>query len=101
MKLLMAEVPVSGKIEKPDGSYDFISGQIDRLYVDGDHVWIVDYKSNRPSPRNTNDIPRQYKKQLSAYKSLIEQIYPKHHVKCALLWTDGPHMMEVVDFENN
>jgi ATP-dependent helicase/nuclease subunit A len=97
----MAEVPVSGKIEKPDGSYDFISGQIDRLYVDGDHVWIVDYKSNRPSPRNTNDIPRQYKKQLSAYKSLIEQIYPKHHVKCALLWTDGPHMMEVVDFENN
>ena len=91
----MAEVPLSGKIKNADGSYDLISGKIDRLCVQDGIVWIVDFKSNRPSPQNSNDIPAAYKKQLSVYKSLIRTIYPNHRIRCALLWTDGPHIMEI------
>jgi len=91
----MAEVSLSGTIKNKNGVEQFVNGQIDRLAIYDGTVWIVDYKSNRPSPRDVADIPQQYHRQLSIYKSLIEQIYPNHPVRCALLWTDGPHMMEV------
>lgn len=91
----MAEVPVTGTIARSDGKFDIISGQIDRLLITDDTIWIVDFKSNRPPPRDPDDIPIQYRKQLWAYKTLIQDIYPDHIIRCALLWTDGPFMTEL------
>lgn len=94
----LAEVPLSGKItDSETGRTDIVSGQIDRLAIGADTVWIVDYKSNRPPPRNIRDIPVAYKNQLLAYKKLIGRIYPGHAIRCALLWTDGPFMTELKD----
>jgi len=89
----MAEVPVSGRIEGNDGQ--IISGQIDRLLVTESDVWIVDFKSNRPPPQDVKNVPDIYKRQLAAYRALMAQIYPSHNIHCALLWTDGPYMMEL------
>ena len=85
----MAEVPITGLM--PDNR--IVSGQIDRLLVEERDIWIVDYKTNRPSPQNPQDVPLLYQNQLKAYKDALVDIYPKHQIHCGLLWTDGPHFM--------
>ena len=75
----------------PQGLY--LNAQIDRLAVTDSHVYIVDYKSNRPPPTIQDDVPDIYWGQMAAYRELVREIYPGRAVTCALLWTDGPHMM--------
>jgi ATP-dependent helicase/nuclease subunit A len=85
-----AEVPIVGLV----GDYA-ISGQIDRLVVGADEILIVDYKTLRPMPASDAAVPPAYLSQLSAYRAAIAQIYPGRRVECALLWTDGPHLMPI------
>ncbi len=87
----MAEVPITALM--PDNKV--ISGQIDRLVVGESDIWIVDYKTNRPSPREETAIPQIYRDQLKAYRDVIQKIYPEHTIHCALLWTDVPRLMMV------
>jgi ATP-dependent helicase/nuclease subunit A len=89
-----AEVPIAGLIDGPDGP-QAVSGQIDRLAVGPDSVLIVDYKSNRPPPQAPEDAPEIYWRQMAAYRAVIGKIYPDRAVRCALLWTDGPRLMEL------
>ncbi len=85
----MAEVSVTGLMT----DNRIVSGQIDRLVVGKDEIWIVDYKTNRPPPSDPKDVPQIYHKQLAAYRDSIAEIYPNHKINCALLWTDGPSLM--------
>ena len=87
-----AEVPLSGEI---DGQ--FIAGQIDRLCVGADEVIVLDYKSDRPAPRDIGDVPPAYLRQIAAYRALLRRIYPNRHVRCLLLWTEEPRLMELDD----
>ncbi len=82
----MAEVSVTGLMS----DNRIVSGQIDRLVVGAEEIWIVDYKTNRPPPHDPKDVPPIYHRQMAAYKDSIAEIYPKHKINCALLWTDGP-----------
>lgn len=86
-----AEVPIAGVLA--DGSR--WSGQIDRLCLRDKAVWVVDYKTNRPPPRDARDIPASYAAQMQAYRALLQGVYPERKVRCFLLWTYGPRMMEV------
>ena len=90
-----AEVPVTGKIDTPSGSA-IVSGQIDRLLLAGDSAMIVDFKSNRPPPETMDGVPEIYWRQMGEYRDLVAQLYPGRAVRCALLWTDGPRLMELV-----
>ncbi len=94
-----AEVPITGKVAMTDkdGSAKtrVVSGQIDRLMVRDDAVWIVDYKTNRPPPLDAANIPADYKRQMACYRVLLQQIYPDRPVRCFLLWTDHARIMEV------
>jgi len=83
-----AEVPVIGQAGKKT-----LSGQMDRMLVTDKEVLIIDYKTNRPPPQHAKDVPVIYLKQMAAYRSVIQNIYPQHAIKCALLWTDGPLLM--------
>jgi ATP-dependent helicase/nuclease subunit A len=85
-----AEVPIVGLV----GDYA-IAGQIDRLVVREGEVLIVDYKTLRPMPARDDEVPPAYLRQLAAYRAAIAQIYPGRAVTCALLWTDGPHLMPI------
>lgn len=58
---------VSGKI---------VSGRIDRLIVEPGRVVIVDFKTNRPAAACPAEVPEIYRRQLAAYRSLLERIYP-------------------------
>ncbi|WP_207461430.1 double-strand break repair helicase AddA [Azospirillum sp. SYSU D00513] len=85
-----AEVPVVGVVEGRA-----LAGQIDRLVLRDGTVWIVDYKTNRPPPRLVEDVPPVYLRQLAAYRAAVAEIYPGRAVRCLLLWTDGPFVMEL------
>ena len=91
-----AEVSLAGSAaDLPDNIR--LSGQIDRLCVTDDTVWIVDYKSNRPPPKTEADVAQLYIRQMAAYRALARELYPDKKVRTALLWTDGPHMMTLSD----
>ena len=87
-----AEVPLVGVV-----GGDVVSAQIDRLVVRDDEVMIVDYKTNRPPPRDVDDTPRAYRRQMSIYRAALAQMYPGKKVRCFILWTNGPWMVELPD----
>lgn len=87
-----AEVPLTGHI---DGHA--VAGQVDRLCLVGDEVWIVDYKSSRPPPANAEGIPPAYLRQMEAYRLALQDIYPGKAVRCFLLWTYKAYLMPVPD----
>lgn len=74
-----------------------LNGQIDRLAVTDDTVYIIDYKSNRPPPTRIDDVPDIYWGQMVAYREMIRLTHPGHAIVCALLWTDGPELMILPD----
>lgn len=81
-----AEVNIAGFVKK-DGETQKISGQIDRLVVKDNTVWIVDYKNGRKIPKDETEISQNYLLQLGAYRQALKQIYPDKRIRCALLWT--------------
>ncbi len=89
-----AEVPVVGRITM-DGRQVMVSGQIDRLLIADEGIWIIDYKTDRHVPAKEADIPAAYRRQLSLYRRLLMDIYPDRPVRCALLWTAAPKLMEI------
>ena len=91
-----AEVPVVGLIAGSDaGSEHAVSGQIDRLLVEADHVLIVDFKTVRPPPATAEAVPPLYLRQLATYRAALARIYPARRIDCAILWTAGPLLMPI------
>ncbi|MGE5477850.1 MAG: double-strand break repair helicase AddA [Bacteroidales bacterium] len=86
-----AEVPIVGLV----GESRAIAGQVDRLVVTDSDVLVVDYKTNRRPPADAADIPDVYVRQMAAYRLALACVYPHHRVRCALVWTDGPRLMEI------
>ena len=89
-----AEVSLVGEIER-GGDRLFLSGQIDRLLVSEAEVLIIDYKTNRPPPSRVEDASPAYIAQMAGYAALLGKLYPDHTIRAALLWTDGPNLMEI------
>jgi ATP-dependent helicase/nuclease subunit A len=90
-----AEVPLVGRLMRRDGKSQFVSARIDRLAVDSENAFIVDYKSDRAPPDHPDRAPRSYVTQLALYRAVLQQIYPNHTVRAALLWTAEPLLMEL------
>jgi ATP-dependent helicase/nuclease subunit A len=89
-----AEVPIVGRIPRPDGDMRDVSGQVDRLAVAGDAVLIADYKSDRVVPRALDQV-EAYVAQLALYRAVLARIYPDKTVRAALVFTAGPAVMEL------
>ena len=90
-----AEVGIAAEIARPAGPPLRISGKIDRLVRCGDALLIVDYKTNRPPPRDPAAVPEAYLLQLAAYRLAARQVFAGLHIRAAILWTDGPRIMEI------
>jgi len=86
----VAESPIVGRL-----GTRVLSGQIDRVVVARDAVFVLDYKTNRPVPRDPDDVPSVYLAQMAAYRAAVQTIYPDRQIRCCLLWTDGPRLMEL------
>jgi ATP-dependent helicase/nuclease subunit A len=92
-----AEVPIVAQIEPPSGGGPplRLNGQIDRLAITGHEVLIVDYKTNRPPPAEAAGVARAYLFQIAAYRLALSALHPNLRVRAAILWTDGPSLMEI------
>jgi ATP-dependent helicase/nuclease subunit A len=89
-----AEVAITGTApELPAGVN--ISGRIDRLVVTPQRVLVVDFKSNRPAPHQVEGADPAYILQMAIYVAVLRRLYPDRPVEAALVWTDGPKLMEV------
>lgn len=87
-----AETPIVGIV----GGRAF-SGQIDRLIVLENEVWIVDYKTNRFVPKIPQEVSKSYKIQLFAYRELIKKIFAGKMIRTFLLWTENLSLMEMTN----
>jgi ATP-dependent helicase/nuclease subunit A len=90
----LAEVPVVAKIGDGDTGFE-LEGQIDRLAVLGRDLMILDYKTNRPPPETPEEVAPAYVTQLAAYRIALKRLFPGLTLRAALLWTDGPRLMEI------
>ncbi|NIA68001.1 double-strand break repair helicase AddA [Pelagibius litoralis] len=91
-----AEVPLAGLVEGLAGP-QVISGQVDRLLIEDRTISLVDFKTQRPSPRTPESVPRLYLRQMAAYRALLQKIYPGRAILSYLLWTDQPRLMQLSD----
>jgi ATP-dependent helicase/nuclease subunit A len=90
----LAEVPLSGLVRLREGEAErILNGQIDRLRVTPEAVWIVDYKTQRIPPATAQEVPLAYLRQMAIYRAALAGIYPNRPVHCALLWTAAPCLM--------
>ena len=86
----LAEVPVVARI----GIYD-LEGQIDRLATGEGGLIILDYKTNRPPPQTLDEVSPAYIAQLAGYRTALRGLFPGRPLRAALLWIDGPRLMEI------
>ncbi|MDP3415607.1 double-strand break repair helicase AddA [Falsiroseomonas sp.] len=84
----LAEAPIAGQV----GSR-LVSGQVDRLLVTADRVLVLDYKTNRPPPREVSGVPALNLRQMAAYRAVLRLAFPGKRVDCALVWTFGARLM--------
>ncbi|MGV3652370.1 MAG: double-strand break repair helicase AddA, partial [Devosia sp.] len=87
-----AEVPFLVKGLR-DGQPIRLAGRIDRLVVDETRVLVVDYKSDARVPAESSGAPRAYVTQLGLYALVAGQLFPRHAVETAILWTSLESLM--------
>ncbi len=85
-----AEAPIIGRL-----GADTINGRIDRLVITDAEILIVDYKTDRPAPPSLGSVGEAYIVQMAAYRSVLSQRWPNRPIRCLLVWTDGPLLMEI------
>lgn len=86
-----AEVPVFADLPE----LGRIIGRIDRLAVTDERVLAIDFKTNRPPPARVDDVPQIYIAQMALYRAALAKIFPGRRIACALVWTEGPSLMEL------
>jgi ATP-dependent helicase/nuclease subunit A len=89
-----AEVPIVGRIARAETGPIPVAGQVDRLAVTGDMVLIADYKTDRFVPDRLDET-HPYVTQLALYRAVLARVFSGKTVRAALLFTDGPKLMEV------
>jgi ATP-dependent helicase/nuclease subunit A len=85
---IVADLPELG-----DGAR--VSGRIDRLAVTDDEVLALDFKTNRPPPQIIQDVSAVYIRQMALYRLALAKLFPGKRIACALIWTEGPHLMHL------
>jgi ATP-dependent helicase/nuclease subunit A len=91
----LVEQPVAGRIRAAGGGMLSVAGQIDRLVLTDRDVWIIDYKTNRPPARSLDEVPAAYLRQMATYRALLAAVDANRPVRCFLLWTELPSLMEL------
>ena len=86
----LREVEVTAEISKIR-----YHGTIDLLLISEDRVRAIDYKSNRLVPATAAETPDGILSQMAVYDAALSQIFPKHSISVAILWTQTATVMEL------
>lgn len=60
-----------------------VVGQIDKLLVTDDALWLVDFKSGHP---HGDHVPQSYVLQMALYAALLRDIYPDKKMQVEIIW---------------
>jgi ATP-dependent helicase/nuclease subunit A len=74
-----------------------VAGKVDRLLVTDDTVMVVDFKTGRRVPAAADAVEPYYLRQMAAYVAALERVFPDRAVTAALLYTEGPRLIELPD----
>ncbi len=85
-----AEAPIAAVVDQ-----HVVSGTVDRLLVTDDLITVVDFKTGRAVPKEADQAPRAYLRQMAAYVAALEKIFPDRPVRAALLYTQEPILLEL------
>lgn len=89
----LAEVEIIAAPAEFDGAQ--LTGSIDRLLIQPDHILAVDFKSNRVVPDRAEDTPDGILRQLGAYAAALSDLYPDQRIDTAILWTQTGTLMTI------
>jgi ATP-dependent helicase/nuclease subunit A len=89
------EVPIVGRISRPNCEPILVAGQVDRLIATEGAVIVVDYKTDSLVPGRLDDVPAAYIAQLALYRAVLMRIYPGKNVRAGLIFTAGPLLLEI------
>lgn len=65
-----------------------VYGVIDRLVIEDEHIWVVDYKSTQGvTQKNATSHAEDYRAQLACYVEGVKQLYPSHTIKAGIVFT--------------
>ncbi|MBK8770136.1 MAG: double-strand break repair helicase AddA [Rhizobiales bacterium] len=74
-----SEAAIAGRLE----GLPPVQGRLDRLRIDDDALWLLDFKTGRPG-----DMQREsHIRQMAQYAAVLAAAFPGRPVKAALLWT--------------
>jgi ATP-dependent helicase/nuclease subunit A len=90
-----AEVPISGRVMRADGTTIDVLGQVDRIAETDDDVLIADFKTGQPS--DAKATPEAYLIQMALYRAALAPLWPRKHLRMLLIWTYGPQITELSD----
>jgi ATP-dependent helicase/nuclease subunit A len=90
-----AEVAIVGRLPRPGGEALSVPGRVDRLSVAGKTVLIADYKTDGAVPERADQIHPRYVTQLALYRAVLGQLYPGKTIRAALVFTNGPVLLEI------
>ncbi len=85
-----SEVNIVGEV---DGN--IVSGRIDRMVELDDKILILDYKNTSKNYKNSDELPKEYLKQLELYKKLIEKTNKNKLVECYILITSYGNLIRL------
>jgi len=58
---------------------------------------ILDFKTNRPAPKNEAEVPKVYVAQMALYRAAAAKIFAGKRIVCGLVFTDGPRLLQLSD----
>jgi len=69
---------------------------IDRLILSPQTAWIIDYKTQQTiDPQQLQQEAEKYSAQLRRYQSAIAAIYPHHTIRCSVIFTRLPALVDI------
>ena len=84
----LAEAPIAATV----GGM-VVAGTVDRLVVTPTHIRIIDFKTGRRAPLDLSEVPTYHLRQMAAYASALDVIFPGRKVEAALLYTAAPRLI--------
>ncbi len=89
-----AEVPffVNGTKNKKPIS---IVGRLDRIIINNDRVWIIDFKTDENIAKNITQLAKPYMVQMALYAAVGRRLFANKKINIAILWTKDETLLEI------
>ncbi len=88
----LAEAPIAAVVGDT-----VIAGTVDRLLVTEAAISVIDFKTGRRVPADAQSVDVFHLRQMAAYVAALERVFPGRAVTAALLYTEGPSLIELPD----